>query len=140
MKSYRTTLVMAIANLALLILVLTGLLPGAGGACPGVAEARIPTTQTLRGRALEIVDEGDRIRARIDVEEGGEVVLRLVDPDGTIRVKLGAGENGSGLLLLDEETEPGVHLIARRRGTEATPTTTSVTLRAGEDRERVIAP
>ena len=138
MKTNRAALVLGATNLALLLFLLTGPLRRAAPVRAGMAQA--PVAETLRGRALEIVDEGDRIRARIDVEEGGEVVLRFVDPDGTVRVKLGAGENGSGLLLLDEETEPGVHLIARRRGTEATPTTTSVTLRSGEDRERVIAP
>ncbi len=70
----------------------------------------------------------------------GEAVLRLLDEKGTIRVKLGGGEGGSGLLLLDEVTEPGVHIIARRTGTAATPTTTSVTLRGADDRRRVIAP
>ena len=74
------------------------------------------------------------------MEPSGETVLRLLDENGTIRVKLGAGENGSGLLLLDEETEPGVHLIARRAGTTATPTTTSLTLRGADGRQRVIEP
>lgn len=63
----------------------------------------------LRGRALELVDDRGQIRARLDVESGGEVVLRLLDRRGTIRVKLGAGDDGSGLLLNNDATEPGVH-------------------------------
>jgi hypothetical protein len=93
----------------------------------------------LRGRALEIVDERGRIRSRLSVEADGEVVLRMVDRSGTIRVKLGAGEGGSGLLLVDEATEPAVHAVARRTGTQARPTTTSLTLRAG-NQQQVIRP
>ncbi|HUG15916.1 MAG TPA: hypothetical protein VMM78_12975, partial [Thermomicrobiales bacterium] len=70
----------------------------------------------------------------INVEPNGEVVLRLLDRNGTIRVKLGASETGSGLVLLDEQTEPGVHIRARRAGT------TSLTLRGGPGQERVIRP
>jgi hypothetical protein len=55
-------------------------------------------------------------------------------------VKLGASESGSGLLLLDGATEPAVHIIARRGGTAAQPTTTSLTLRGAHGQQRVIAP
>ena len=106
----------------------------------GLAQARSGVAPVLRGRALELLDDQDQVRARIDVEESGEVVFRLLDPHGTIRVKLGAGESGSGLVLLDEATEPGVQLIARRRGTAEAPTTTRVTRRAADGGERVIAP
>lgn len=94
----------------------------------------------LRGRALELVDEAGQVRSRINVEQDGEVVLRLIDRKGTIRVKLGAGESGSGLLLLDEATEPAVHVIARRTGTPERPTTTSVTLRGAAGEQRVLKP
>ena len=94
----------------------------------------------LRGRALELVDEAGQVRSRINAEPDGEVVLRLIDRNGTIRVKLGAGERGSGLLLLDEATEPAVHVIARRTGTPERPTTTSVTLRGSDGEQRVIRP
>jgi hypothetical protein len=72
------------------------------------------TAPVMRVSALELVDERGVVRSRISVEPEGEVVLRLMDRAGTIRVKLGAGERGSGLLLLDESTEPGIHMIARR--------------------------
>ena len=94
----------------------------------------------LRGRALELVDEAGQVRSRINVEQDGEVVLRLIDRKGTIRVKLGAGEGGSGLLLLDEATEPAVQMIARRSGTSNRPTTTSITLRGSGGEPRVIKP
>ena len=66
--------------------------------------------------------------------------MRLLDQDGTIRVKLGAGRDGSGLVLADEATEPGIHLIARRIGTTDRPNTTSITLKGRDGRQRVIRP
>jgi hypothetical protein len=48
-------------------------------------------------------------------------------------VKLGASEAGSGLVLLDGSTEPGVHILARRSGT-------SLTLVAKGGARRVIEP
>src|SRR5688572_29540210 len=95
---------------------------------------------TLRGRVFELVDDRGQIRSRMSVEESGEVVLRLLDENGTIRVKLGAGEDGSGLLLADETTEPGIHMIARRRGTSERPNTTSITLGGEDGQPRVIRP
>lgn len=55
---------------------------------------------------FELVDERGRMRARLNIEAGGEAVFRLVDQKGTIRVKLGAGEDGSGLQLANDATEP----------------------------------
>jgi hypothetical protein len=99
-----------------------------------------PDTATLRGGALELVDESGRVRSRLNVEPNGEVVFRLLDRNGTIRVKLGAGEDGSGLLLLDEATEPAIHLIARRTATADRPTTTGITVRSSETQRRAITP
>lgn len=85
-------------------------------------------------------DDRGQVRSRLNVEPNGEVVLRLLDKKGTIRVKLGAAEDGSGLVLLDEATEPAIHLIARRTGTPARPATTSITLRGTAGQQRVIRP
>jgi hypothetical protein len=93
----------------------------------------------LRGRGLELVDGAGRTRAQFTIEPDGEGVFRIRDAAGTIRVKLGAGPNGSGLLLLDETTEPGVHLIARRASTSG-GTTTSISLSGGDGKRRLIMP
>jgi hypothetical protein len=93
----------------------------------------------LRARVLELVDQDGRVRSRLNVERNGEVVFRLLDEKGTIRVKLGAGEHGSGLVLLDETTEPGIHLLARRSATGERTGTTGLTLRAGAQ-TRIIKP
>jgi hypothetical protein len=84
------------------------------------ASATQAAPPVLRVRALELVDDHGLVRAQLNVESGGEVVFRLRDSTGAIRVKLGASEDGSGLVLLDEATEPGVHILAKRSGTSLT--------------------
>src|SRR5688500_8373378 len=100
MSSVRIAVLVTAVNLVLLLATLSQ-----GGS------ATQATTPLLRGRALELVDDRGKIRARLNVEPSGEVVLRLLDERGTIRVKLGAGRDGSGLLLANDATEPGVHLL-----------------------------
>lgn len=98
-----------------------------------------PADGTLRGRIFELVDNDGRVRSSLKVEADGEVVFRLIDPAGTIRVKLGAGAGGSGLVLLDETTAVGVHLLARRQARTTTPNTTRIVLEGAGGR-RVIQP
>jgi hypothetical protein len=61
------------------------------------------------------------------------VVFRLLDQRGTIRVKLGADTDGSGLLLANDATEPGVHMLATAKGS-------SVRVANKDGRERLITP
>jgi hypothetical protein len=107
------------------------------GLLAGLAQAR-PTSvrdpvDVLRGRALELIDERGQLRARFNVEANGEVVLRLLDQEGTIRVKLGAAKDGSGLLLANDATEPGIHLLAGATGSR-------VRIANKDGRERIIVP
>lgn len=95
---------------------------------------------TPNHQGIEIVDKSGTIRATLSAELDSETVLRLMDANGTIRVKLGADESGSGLLLADETTQPGVHIIARQTGTSKRPLTTNLTLRSKGGQERVIKP
>jgi hypothetical protein len=74
----------------------------------------------VRAKAFVLVDKHGVVRAQLNVETGGQVVFRLRDERGQIRAKFGADESGSGLLLLDEDTEPGVHILAQRSGTSIT--------------------
>ena len=55
------------------------------------------------------------------------------DATGTIRVKLGASEDGSGLLLANDLTEPGVHILSKSSGT-------SLMLQSRDGQQRVIRP
>ena len=55
----------------------------------------------LRAEAIELVGAQGQVRAQLDVEPDGEAVFRLRDEQGTIWVRVGASEDGSGLLLLN---------------------------------------
>jgi hypothetical protein len=123
--------------LALLALNAMLLLPVAARTGSSTGE---PVAPIVRTRAFELVDDGGVVRSRLEVKPGGEVVLQLFDQKGAIRVKLGAGEAGSGLLLTDETTDSGVHIIARQSGAAERPKTTSITLTGRNGRERTIAP
>lgn len=127
MKTQRAALALTVVNLMLLIVNVTQRVPAAAAASP---QGVVPIIRTQR---LELVDERGQIRSRLNVEPEGEVVFRLVDHTGTIRVKLGADEGGSGLLLLDHATEPAVHILTGKSG----PT---VTLRGAGGLQRVIKP
>lgn len=88
--------------------------------------------EVLRAQRIELVDERGVERARLSTESNGDVVLRLLGAGGEVRVKLAASDEGSGLLLANSDTEPGVHILATR-------TATTLKLREGK-RERVIEP
>lgn len=131
MKSLRLGIGLTLFNLALLLLLVIQ---------AEFTTAQTSTTAMLKTSALELVDEHGRVRAQLKVEADGEVVFRLRDAKGTIRVKLGADDTGSGLVLLDEETEPAIHMIARRTGTAERPMTTSITLQGANRQPCVIKP
>lgn len=97
---------------------------------PGAAPVTAPV---LRAELIELVDKTGTVRSRLSVAPDGEVVFRLMDPSGTIRVKLGAGADGSGLLLANDLTEPGIHMLA-------TDKATSVTLKNQSGVAKVISP
>jgi hypothetical protein len=126
-RMQRVAILVTAVNLVLMLILLSR---------PTVAQGE---ARVLRGRALELVDAAGRIRAQFDVEPDGEAVFRMRDAAGTIRVKLGAGANGSGLTLIDETTEPGVQIIARRAATSARAATTSIKLSGGTG-QRTITP
>jgi len=78
-----------------------------------------PTTDTfdkIQVREFSLVDDKGTQRVLIKVEEGDEVVFRMYDPGHTIRVKLAGGTDGSGLVLLDADTNPGVHMLSKKEG------------------------
>jgi hypothetical protein len=116
MKTQRLAIVLTLINLVTLVFV--------------IAQSRTSEAQSvvpvLRGKALEIVDDRGQVRARINVEPAATendgkkypeaAVFRLVDPNGNIRVKVGADKDGSGLLLADDSQQPGVHMLAKGTG------------------------
>lgn len=84
------------------------------------AEAAEAPPGVLRAKAIELVDDAGQVRAQLNVEPDGEAVFRLRGEKGTIRVKLGAKEAGSGLILMNDETEPAIHMIANESATSLT--------------------
>jgi len=78
------------------------------------------TFDKITVREFEMLDQNGKKRASIKVELDGEVVFRMMDDTGTIRVKMGAGEDGSGLVLLDHHTNPGIHALATKKGSSFT--------------------
>ena len=133
MRTQRLAIVLTVINLVTLTFTLAH---SRRAAADGIAPV-------LRGRALEIVDERGQVRARINIEPavtspGGQrhpeaAVFRLTDPGGRIRVKLGADQEGSGLLLADDSQQPGVHILAKGTGS-------SLKLMNKGGREQVIKP
>lgn len=91
------------------------------------------TEPVLRAELIELVDKAGTVRSRLSTAPDGEVVFRLMDQTGTIRVKLGAGTSGSGMLLANDQTAPGIHMVATDRET-------SVTLKNQSGAEKVISP
>jgi len=106
MKTHRFMIALTVINLVILIVALV--------------QTRSTAVETvssvLRARAIELVDERGKVRAQLNVESNEEVVFRMRDAKGTIRVKLGANEDGSGLVLMDDRTEPTLQVRANRAG------------------------
>jgi len=106
MKTHRFMIALTVINLVILIVALVQ--------TRSIAVQTVPSV--LRARAIELVDERGKVRAQLNVESNEEVVFRMRDAKGTIRVKLGANEDGSGLVLMDDRTEPTVQIRANRAG------------------------
>jgi hypothetical protein len=91
----------------------------------------------LRAKGLQIVDDRGLVRAQIIVQPGGNTVLfRLIDQNQKPLVKLGAGADGSGLMLTgDPATQEwsGIQLLAKPGGS-------SLRLLNLDGKERVIKP
>ncbi len=135
MKMQRFVIAITVINFGLLLL--------AVGRIRSTAAQTVPPLP--RVNALELVDGRGVVRARLNVKGGpdGPVELDLFDQNGIIRVKLGAGGDGSGLVLSEGGTSSSrgyVQIIARQTGTSERPTTTSITLKGTDGRQRVITP
>jgi hypothetical protein len=122
-KTQRLAVVLTIVNAVVLVVLLSQHRSVRAQGDPSV----------LRGQGFELVDAAGQVRAQFTVESNGEAVFRMRDAKGTIRVKLGASTGGSGLLLLNDATEPGVHI-------RAGSTTTSINLTGADGQQRVITP
>jgi hypothetical protein len=122
MRAQRLAVTLTVINLMLLVVLV------AQQVQPAIAvEATRPggeVAQVLRARALEIVDEENRVRAMLAVMppstvDGKQypetVLLRLIDPKNGPLVKLTAAEDGGSLGLYDP-SDFGVTIHARDDG------------------------
>lgn len=121
---------LALANLALLTtLALRGDNTQAAPANPRVLQAEL----------IELIDAKGAVRAQLQTEDDGAVVLRLRDRNGNVRVKLAADELGSGLLLADNRTDVGVHILSgMSRLTQKSGT--SITVAGPDGAKTVVGP
>jgi hypothetical protein len=103
LSSYRFASVLTLVNLIVLaVLAFGGDVTRAAPTTPGVVRAEL----------IELIDAKGTMRAQLKTEDDGTVVFRLRDESGQIRVKLSADKSGSGLLLADDTTEVGVHILS----------------------------
>ena len=134
MKNQRLLVMLTVVNLALLFFVLAQQVGHA------FAEG---TTQVLRGRALEIVDEQGRVRASLNVLPAGKapngdiyaetVLFRLITERGRPSVKIGASEQASGLSFAGPTNTKDTYVILEAKGT-----TTSLKLRNEDGQEQLV--
>jgi len=131
MRTQRVLLALTLLNLTLLVYFL-GQVRAAGGAAE--------IAPVLRGRALQIVDDGGRVRASISVLPAGSggaetVLLRLITERGRPSVKMGASEEEAGVALVGPTGTKATYaqLGARR-------TVSSLKLSNEDGGERVIEP
>ena len=91
----------------------------------------------VRAKGLEIVDDRGIVRAQILVQpDDGGVLFRLIDQQRKPLVKLGAGADGSGLMLTGDPARQdwsGIQVLARPGGS-------TMRLLNRDGKERVIKP
>lgn len=137
MKHQRLLILLTVFNLLLLLFNLTQ-------SRAVLAESVAPV---LRGRGLEIVDDRGRVRASIQIQPADPdfkmpdgtvgypetVLLRLIDSKGGPNVKLGASDDGAGLLIGGESDPTYVQILAKGPNT-------SLKLINKDGREHLIKP
>jgi hypothetical protein len=121
------TLQLMKTNMASWLLFIAGMIAFASA---GFRNSDQQTFEKITVKEFELVDQNGKQRVSIKVESEGEILFRMKDQAGTIRVKLGAGEDGSALVLLDDSTEPAIHALAKKNGG-------SLTLRDKSGKKRV---
>ena len=109
MKTQRFSLVLTLFNVGVLVVILFF-----------AAKPHAESFDKISVREFELLDKDGKKRSSIKVEDSGEMVFRMMDNTGTIRIKLGASQEGSGFVLLDDQTNPGIHALAQKKGTSFT--------------------
>lgn len=84
-------------------------------------------------RLIELASPQGNVVGQLHTAEDGSANLRLRSGQGEVRVKLGATNDGAGLVLLDSHTEPALQL-------RAAPAGPAITLEERGKPRRVLAP
>ena len=111
-----------------------------------ITPARAQSTATvLKARALQIVDEQDRVRASLEVLPAATsaagvrsqetVLLRLITERGRPSVKIGVSEQASGISIAGPTGTKDSYAIL-----QADANTSFLKLRAEDGREQVVKP
>ena len=135
MKTQRFLIALTLVNLGLMLWIVLS------QSQPALATTASPI---LRGSGLEIVDQRGRVRASIKLQPAETfkptgrhypetVMLRLIDPNGRPEVKIGASVEGGGFGLVGDSDS--IQLLL-----QADSTGTSIRLRNGSAKERLIQP
>lgn len=107
--------------LALAVILLGGNLAYQSGLAGSARAASPPQVQeVIRARLIELVAPDGKVVGQLHTSEDGSANLRLRNGSGEVRVKIGASKDGAGLVLMDNNTEPGVTLYAKDSGGSAT--------------------
>jgi hypothetical protein len=137
MKTQRLCIALTLLNLAILTFLLLR----------GKSVVSSDVAPVLRGRALEIVDDQEHIRAMIKIFPADPtvklpdgttgypetVLLRLIDSKGAPNVKIAATEDGSAVSFGGESNPTHIQVLARGKDT-------SLRLVNHDGREQLIKP
>jgi hypothetical protein len=117
----RTTQVL-LASIALLLAIhlLRGLPPTPAVEASESEEATVPAV--LRAQAIELTNKDGKVVVQLFTGEDGGGNLRMRSGKGVVRVKLGATDDGSGLVLMDKDVEPAIRLATDAAGASLTLT------------------
>lgn len=69
------------------------------------ATAKQPTTDLVRTRAIEVVDDKGVVRVSATTGENGSAAISLIDPEARVRASLATLADGSSLLGLYDATQ-----------------------------------
>lgn len=87
-----------------------------GAVLSGAASPPQPAPEVIRAQRLELVDAKGVVRGSFRTEADGNAVFRIMSERGEIRVKIGGDDKGSGIVLMNDDTAPGVHMLAKQAG------------------------
>jgi hypothetical protein len=106
MKSYKLLLGITVINVGLVAAAWFGIV----GTQPSGAQS---DAGVLEASGFDLMNDEGTVVAQLYVGEDGTGQIRLRDASGEVRVKIGAGPEGAGLILFDAQGDPVPGVWAR---------------------------